>query len=692
MKMNSFQISTTFQPRLLATLIASLIVAPAWSEQTISNPDVTILPDVVVTATRDTTPLTIVTNPKTPRQPVPASDGADYLKTIPGFSTIRNGGSNADPVLRGMYGSRINILTNDAGMLGGCPGRMDNPLSYIVPETFDRLTVIKGPQTVQWGPGASAGTVRFERDTPRFDEPGVRISGGALAASWQRQDVNLDATAGNASGFARFTGSYASQNDYQDGQGNTVPSAWRKWATDAIVGLTPSKDTLLEISAGTGDGNARYAGRSMDGSQFLRESAGIKLEQNLDSIVSKILLQYNYNYADHVMDNYSLRKPDPRSSMPMPMASDVDRRTHSARIAATISLNDDVSVDTGLDYSANTHRYRSGMGRNTYQKQNWTNDASFKNTGIFAEAHWQTAANQLIISGLRVDFAEATDERLKTTGMMPKPNPTANQTRTDSLPSGFVRYEFSPLGQGTTYYAGLGHVERFPDYWELFSPKMGPAKSVNAFSGVQPEKTTQLDIGLTMKQQQLEGWLSAYAGRVNDFILFEYMSSGMMGSTSQARNIDANIAGFELGGKYEITRSWKVDGSLAYAWGEQTSDNQPLPQIPPLEARLGLRYESESWSAGGLWRVVSSQHRYTLNQGNVVGKDFGPSAGFGVVSLNGSYRLNKSFNLTAGIDNLFDKYYSEHLNLAGNSGFGYAANQSVPEPGRSVWIKLSGKY
>jgi iron complex outermembrane receptor protein len=48
---------------------------------------------------------------------------------------------------------------------------MDNPLSYIAPETFDRLTIIKGPQSVRWGAGASAGTVRFERDTPRFENP-----------------------------------------------------------------------------------------------------------------------------------------------------------------------------------------------------------------------------------------------------------------------------------------------------------------------------------------------------------------------------------------------------------------------------------------------------------------------------------------------------------------------------------------
>ena len=69
-----------------------------------------------------------------------------------------------------MFGSRLNILTNGSSMPGACPGRMDAPSSYLA-ETFDQLTVIKGPQTVLWGPGASAGTVRFDRDTPRFTEP-----------------------------------------------------------------------------------------------------------------------------------------------------------------------------------------------------------------------------------------------------------------------------------------------------------------------------------------------------------------------------------------------------------------------------------------------------------------------------------------------------------------------------------------
>jgi hypothetical protein len=46
---------------------------------------------VEVTAPNATWPLEIETDPRTPRQPIPAHDGADYLKTIPGFAVVRKG-------------------------------------------------------------------------------------------------------------------------------------------------------------------------------------------------------------------------------------------------------------------------------------------------------------------------------------------------------------------------------------------------------------------------------------------------------------------------------------------------------------------------------------------------------------------------------------------------------------------------
>ncbi|HBM06790.1 MAG TPA: TonB-dependent copper receptor, partial [Pseudomonas sp.] len=149
-----------------------------------ANPESTIqLTPMIITGVAQQSLLKVVTDPKIPRQPMPASDGADYLKTIPGFSAVRNGGVNGDPVFRGMFGSRLKLLSNGGEMLGACPNRMDSPSSYISPDTFDKLTVIKGPQTVLWGPGASAATVLFEREPEQFSEPDYRLNASLLTGS-----------------------------------------------------------------------------------------------------------------------------------------------------------------------------------------------------------------------------------------------------------------------------------------------------------------------------------------------------------------------------------------------------------------------------------------------------------------------------------------------------------------------------
>ncbi|AWH26397.1 TonB-dependent copper receptor [Stenotrophomonas sp. YAU14D1_LEIMI4_1] len=651
------------------------------------------LDTLVVTAAAPSSPLHWVTDPRLPRQPVPASDGADYLKTVPGFSAIRNGGTNGDPVLRGMFGSRLNILSNDGNLIGACPSRMDNPLSYIAPESFDRLTIIKGPQSVRWGAGASAGTIRFERDTPRFDQPGLRADASALVGSRNRNDQVLDLTVGNPSGYVRASGNRSEADDYKDGHGAVVPSKWRKWNGDVALGWTPDADTLLEVSAGAGDAIARYAGRGMDGAAFERTTFGARFEKrNLPGAWDTLQANVYYNEADHVMDNYTLRTPNPDSSMPMPMASNVDRRTQGGRISSEWRWQD-VQLVAGVDAEDGRHRGRVGMGRNTYQNAAWSRDADFARQGVFTELTLGADTAQRWISGLRIDRARVRDTRAQISGMMmDMPNPTAGQQRRQWLGSGFLRYE-QDLAQGLTAYAGLGHSERMPDYWELFSPDAGPDGSVNAFAGIQPERTTQLDVGLQYNGPRVQAWVSAYAGQIQDYILFTYRSGGMMGSSSQADNIDARIAGAEAGLKLQLDQQWSLGSTLAYAWGENRDAHRPLPQMPPLEARLSADWQGQRWSAGALLRAVTAQHRVAAGQGNVVAQDLGPSAGFATLALNAAYRFSAQLQLSAGVDNLFDRAYSEHLNLAGSADFGFPADPvRINEPGRSLWMKVNYRY
>ncbi|ENE4777040.1 TonB-dependent copper receptor [Klebsiella variicola] len=644
---------------------------------------------IMVVTAPSSSPLEVVMSPKQPRQSVPASDGADYLKTIPGFSQIRAGGTNGAPVFRGMFGSRLRILANNGEVLGACPAGMDAPTSYISPESFDLLTITKGPQTVLWGPGNAAGAIRFDREQPRFDKPGVLGNASLLAASNNRWDENADISLGSEDGYVRLMGNKSRSDDYKDGNGNRIPSKWDKWNGDMALGWTPDTETLIELTAGQGDGESRYAGRSMDSSQLKRESLGARFEKsNIGEIFQKFEANFYYNYANHIMDNFSLRSSNSGMSesmadrsmgdtknadmvmgmnMPMAMSMEVDRRTVGGRMMGTWEWTD-VELKSGADTQLNTHRNKTDNG--------WVKDARFHDYGLFSELTWNSTDSSKIVGGVRLDRV-----------LVDNFSDTGSSERTDTLPAGFVRFEHNLAEMPLMLYAGVGYTERFPDYWELFSPTYGPDRTKDAFDKVKTEKTTQLDIGAHYVDKRTNAWISAYIGRVNDFILFRYDPNNAY--ISQVDNINATIMGGEAGVSYKLTDNWKTDASLAYSWGRNTKDGAPLPQMPPLEARLGLAWESGNWSTTGLVRLVSSQHRVAINEGNVVGKDFDSSAGFAVFSANAAYRVNKYFKVSIGVDNLLDKEYSEHLNKAGNSSFGYSSNSTVNEPGRTFWGKIN---
>src|SRR5690606_28066917 len=292
---------------------------------------------------------------------------------------------------------------------------------YITPQNFDSLTVIKGPQTVLWGPGASAATILFEREPENFTELGGRVDASLLAGSDGRFDSAIDAATGNRLGYLRLLANHSTSNDYQDGNGDEVHSEWEKWSSDLVLGWTPTADTLVELTVGTGDGEAAYAGRGMDGSQFERQSLALRVAQeNIGEVLQKVEARVYYNYADHVMDNYTLRQPNPNDvMMPMrnPMATNVDRRTLGGRLAGTWQWNA-YELVAGVDGQTNQHRKRSGSGIDTYKDMSWVKDAEFSQYGAFAELTRTLAGDSRIIGGLRVDRISVTDERAQLCNMM----------------------------------------------------------------------------------------------------------------------------------------------------------------------------------------------------------------------------------------------------------------------------------
>ena len=640
-----------------------------------------ILAPIVVTAQQgnDAHGLIVHADPKQPTQPIPAVDGAAYLQSIVGFNQIKNGGANGDVTFRGMFGSRIKILTDGTENLGACPSRMDNPASYVSPESYDKITVVKGPQTVQYAHTGSAATVIFEREPEQLTSAKpYRVQASVMLGSYGRLDQNVEAAVGDETKYARLNANRSIADSYQDGAGNTVPSDWEKWNADLALGWTPNEDTWVELKGGKSDGEAVYAGRPMDGSKFARESLGLHVEKkNIGDVIKKVEAQVDYSYNDHVMDNFSLRKFNPADGMSMPMASNVARRTLNARVAMTQDWGK-LQLISGIDSQKNEHTKRSGSLMSPYQNKARVGDMDFESYGAFGELSYAFNDQHKLVTGARVDQAKID-------------NLATDTERKETLPSGFVRIE-SELAEHVKTYAGLGYVERVPDYWELFSTKYHQSAGTT-FADLENEKTAQFDAGYQYEQGAFKSWASVYAGLIQDYILVAYTPTGSMGRLeAKSRNIDATIAGAEAGVAYQLTDQIQADISAMYAWGENTTDHTALPQIAPLEGRFNLRYVQEKYNLGLLWRVVAAQDRTSYREGNIIGYDLEDSKGFGTLSLNGTYNIQKDLDLSVGIDNVLNKNYAEHLNKLGSSGFGYAATEQFNNIGRNYWARISMKF
>lgn len=646
---------------LSSAILASSPFALAAAEQAEETEPVFTLEEIVVTTHRMTQPLVIETDPKAPRQPVPAADGGGYLKNIPGFSVVRQGGTGSDPLLRGLGGTRLNVLLNGTTQLGGCSYRMDPTTSYAFPESFSKIIVLKGPESVRYGSNV-AGTVLFERETAPFEKADVRGNGSVLVGSNGRNDELLDVTAGDTTGYVRIIKTRSHADNYEDGAGNKIHSFYTRQSLSGIVGVTPDVNTLYEFTVDTSTAEAAYGSRGMDGPQFDQRDYSFKYEKkNLSPVVSKFEFKAYHNYVDHVMDDFSFRTPTG-----MGMWMDVDRTTTGGRVSADLILNTKTAATVGFDYQKNEHTSRMDMKGVPYGAKPRVTDLVFTNYGVFGDFKRTLNEQNRLLGGMRFDSLDVKNE---TSAALSDSNHTYGA---------FLRYEHDYANTPITTYIGVGHAQRPADYWE---------RRLNSNFYLKPEKNTQLDTGLLYRKDRFQSSLSLFYSTIDDFIQFT-------GDTG--KNIDATLYGGEAEATYFFTKDWSITATLAYVRGENDTENKALAQIPPLEGTIGLKYQHEKVEAGLLWRAVKAQSRYDIGSGSSTSQDIaGIPGGFGILSVNAAYRPARNMVIAAGVDNIFDKNYAEFLSRSGvaipNVGIPVATFR-LNEPGRTIWVKTSYNF
>ncbi len=623
------------------------------------------LSPVVITASPMTGPGVVTTDPRQPRLPLPAHDGGAYLGSIPGFTVSRKGGTSGDPELRGLGGSRLSILLDDAPILGGCGGRMDPPTAYVYPQAYEHIEVTKGPQSVRYG-ASPAGVVRFEREAPQFETAGeVRGFTGITVGRFDRFDLITDIATGNEHGYIRGIGTLSDQSDYRDGDGNTVHSQYSRWSGTGIVGWRPDDDTLVEFTLDRSDAEAAYDDRGMDGTQFERTGYSLAVTRErlapwLDQIEARVF----YNAIDHVMDNFTLREPPG-----MPMVSYPDRVTTGARLAADFVLPGEALLHAGAEYQRNRHRGNRLMGMAALGWRDVPRNATarFRDTGVFAELEYPLTDTRRLVTGLRMDRSRAEAQAENGFG-----GAAAGSVDSSNQMSGFLRVEQDFAAWPATGYLGIGRAERAADFWER-----------RRVFELETETLTQLDLGVQVHHGDLTGSLAVFYGQFDDYILIAR-------EAPEARNVDATTYGAELDLAWALHQHWTARASAAWVRAQNDSDGVPLAQTPPAELTLGLEYAAGNRFAGAQVRGVARQDRVHLDHGTIYSLDTEETPGFATAAVYAGMEVFGNSRVTFGIDNLFDRSYREHIQR-GQAELG-TATRSINEPGRTLWANWTVEF
>ncbi|MEY3572328.1 MAG: hypothetical protein RJA77_243 [Pseudomonadota bacterium] len=638
------------------------------------------MPTVIVTGSPSQSALELSLDPRIAQQPIPANDGASFLKNIPGFSIVRKGGTDGDPVLRGSSASRLGILVDGMEFHGGCSARMDPPTAYVFPEAHDEVRVIKGPQSVRYGNGHSAGVVLFEHDAfPSTPAESARAS--AVAGSWGRQDGLLSLQKSTENAALEFNLTHVKADNYEDGAGNAIHAAYARRSATLRGQLKLSETLLFGLDGVSSAGRAAYADRGMDGSLFDRRSLGITLQwAPRDGTVESVEARVYRSAIDHVMDNYSLRQAPAGGSACMMVSMmnpncfsvmNPDRITHGGRVAAHLWLNGHAVV-VGADHREEEHRGRMTTQKTLAAAQAYvsmprTVDYRSQITGAFIDVSRPLGDQSKLVMGARVD--EWNGERFS----MGKPLAQSSE----SLQSAFMRVERAGQSLYEHAYIGLGLNQRPLDYWEAVT-----RAGLGAQASAKPEQTLQVDLGALGGSNDFRWSISGYVGQIQDYLLV---------SSTSVQNVDARRVGLEADARMQLSPLTKVLASLAWVRAENTTLQTPLAQTPPLEVKVAVDHQIGRWSIGGVVRLVAKQDRIHPGFGTIVGLDRSTETpGFATLGLHASHALTKDLRLNMGIDNVLDHNHFEHLNRSDASIAGYlsSVNTGVNEPGRTVWMKV----
>lgn len=641
----------------------------------------------------------VVINDAEKRISQPRSVG-HLFRDIKGFGITKRGSYASEPVFRSFKYEQLNIQY-DGGMkvLNACPNRMDPITTHVIPEEIEKIEIVKGPFTVRFGSNFG-GIINLVSKNQAKNQKGFH---GSVEGGYESNGNNL--VTGTSMFYiakkfdVQFNGSYRDFGDYDDGNGNEVPSSFRTSDYSVKLGLNPTENQRIQLSWRQSFGrDIDHAGLPMDSPYDDSFLAGIDYKWNeISDKVESFSAKVYHSYVDHLMTNEG--RPNfmmTFSSSPVEVwttggkAEIVLRPSANARIFAGVdaSFIDREGERTRIVKIKNGNVLPNPMA---FIDKIWQ-DAGINDIGVFTEGKFKVSDNTTITTGIRADFISASIGDPAAGFLELYGGSIDDSAETNISANAAIKYHKN--GFQTQFAVGRGvrtanMIERFIYH---FAVGVDPFEYVGN-PNLKPEINNQLELSFNKHFNSIEIGASVFHSFLTDYIqpiVNENIPRLFMPTTpptvaKQFMNIDNAIqTGFEFTFNFKATDKLLFTSNISYTQAENKDINEPLAHIPPFMAILGAKYETDIFWVALNIRFVGDQNRISesfMEQ---------ETPGFGTTDLRIGLQPYKGFSIGAAVLNVFDKAYYEHLNFSfKNSDF---LSGRILEPGRNFTAYVKYKF
>lgn len=641
----------------------------------------------------------VVINDAEKRISQPRSVG-HLFRDIKGFGITKRGSYASEPVFRSFKYEQLNIQY-DGGMkvLNACPNRMDPITTHVIPEEIEKIEIVKGPFTVRFGSNFG-GIINLVSKNQAKNQKGFH---GSVEGGYESNGNNL--VTGTSMFYiakkfdVQFNGSYRDFGDYDDGNGNEVPSSFRTSDYSVKLGLNPTENQRIQLSWRQSFGrDIDHAGLPMDSPYDDSFLAGIDYKWNeISDKVESFSAKVYHSYVDHLMTNEG--RPNfmmTFSSSPVEVwttggkAEIVLRPSANARIFAGVdaSFIDREGERTRIVKIKNGNVLPNPMA---FIDKIWQ-DAGINDIGVFTEGKFKVSDNTTITTGIRADFISASIGDPAAGFLELYGGSIDDSAETNISANAAIKYHKN--GFQTQFAVGRGvrtanMIERFIYH---FAVGVDPFEYVGN-PNLKPEINNQLELSFNKHFNSIEIGASVFHSFLTDYIqpiVNENIPRLFMPTTpptvaKQFMNIDNAIqTGFEFTFNFKATDKLLFTSNISYTQAENKDINEPLAHIPPFMAILGAKYETDIFWVALNTRFVGDQNRISesfMEQ---------ETPGFGTTDLRIGLQPYKGFSIGAAVLNVFDKAYYEHLNFSfKNSDF---LSGRILEPGRNFTAYVKYKF